>query len=131
MTADEPLRALIAKWRERDQKLCRQADAQPTTQYAKTLADRAECYGRCADELEAALPLRPQDEPRRADFLALFQQAARDESLTDREVRNIVRYISAEPLTERDMQRTRELAKKYGWEADPLPVPSPSQEPKA
>jgi hypothetical protein len=50
------LSELIAKWRERERKLCRQADAQPITQYARTLADRAGIIAECADELEAALP---------------------------------------------------------------------------
>ncbi len=54
---EERLRALIAKWRDRARTLCRKADEQPaiTGNYAKSLADRAECYDRSADELEAAL----------------------------------------------------------------------------
>jgi hypothetical protein len=47
------IRALVEKWRERDVDLHRKADAHP--QYARTLVERAECYDRCAYELEAAL----------------------------------------------------------------------------
>ena len=46
--------AYIAKLRERDMRLCKLAD-EATYAYAKGLADRAECYGRCADELDALL----------------------------------------------------------------------------
>ena len=53
--SSEALPQLVAKWRERAQSLCRKADAQPVTSYGRTMADRAECYDRCADELDALL----------------------------------------------------------------------------
>lgn len=50
-----PLVDLIAKWREREQRLCRQADGQGSTQYAERLAAKADGIAQCADELEALI----------------------------------------------------------------------------
>lgn len=59
LTPLEPLIALEQKWRERSQTLLRRADSEPAVMgnYTKSLADRAECYDRCADELAAAVAL--------------------------------------------------------------------------
>lgn len=51
-------------------------------------------------------------------LMALFKEAAVDPNLTDKEVRNIVRYLSADPIDRRDIQRTRELAEQFGWTLD-------------
>ncbi len=48
-------------------------------------------------------------------LMGLFKQAASDDTLTDREVRNIVRYLSADPINDRDIQRTMDLTERYGW----------------
>lgn len=45
-----------------------------------------------------------------------FKTAAADPSLSDAQVRDIVRFLSAEPLTTRDIERTHELAERFGWE---------------
>ena len=63
--------ALIRRWRERDKTLNAKADAEASQLWARGLADRAECYGRCADELEAVLsggarPPEPADNFREA-----------------------------------------------------------------
>lgn len=50
-----------------------------------------------------------------ARMTRLFQQAARDDRLTDAAVRDIVRTLSVEPLTEADIQRTNKLAREHGW----------------
>jgi septal ring factor EnvC (AmiA/AmiB activator) len=49
------LRELVIAWREREQRLCRQADGQGQTYYAERLAAKADGVGTCADELDAAL----------------------------------------------------------------------------
>lgn len=48
-------------------------------------------------------------------YHAIVKAAAADLALTDAEVRNIVRFISAEPVTEADIKRTTELAAQFGW----------------
>lgn len=45
----------------------------------------------------------------------LFKLAANDPMLTDEQVRDIVRFISDEPITERDVSRTYQLAIVHGW----------------
>jgi len=64
----------------------------------------------------AALTAENEEAQRVAAFARLFQQAARDESLSDLEARNVARFISLSPITEREIARGRELAEKYGWE---------------
>jgi hypothetical protein len=46
---------LKEKWRERERTLCRKADNDPSLSYASRLADRAEIYAHCADQVEALL----------------------------------------------------------------------------
>lgn len=66
----------------------------------------------CIEGDRALAAVEPAHQQRMAE---LFRSAALDNSLTDREVRNIVRYISLEPLSERDIARTKELAERFGW----------------
>lgn len=60
------LQALIEKWRSRDRTLNANADASPSQIFARSLADRAECYGRCADELTNLLVGEPDETPQGA-----------------------------------------------------------------
>jgi hypothetical protein len=64
MVSVSALRALSEKWRERARMLCRKADAW-VGPHARVMADRAECYDRCADELDALLATAqtPAQEP--------------------------------------------------------------------
>ena len=55
----EALKETVANWREREQALCRKADAQGYTDYARRLADEAERLAKCADEISALLPSSP------------------------------------------------------------------------
>ena len=52
MTDQTALAKLEQTWRERARALCRKADAWVGPQ-VRNMADRAECYDRCADELSA------------------------------------------------------------------------------
>lgn len=45
----------------------------------------------------------------------LFKLAADDPGLTDEQVRDIVRFVSDEPITDRDVSRTYQLAIIHGW----------------
>ena len=81
-------------------------------------ADSYSLFDRSLDVLQAL---------RRAVWF--FKTAAADASLSDAEVRNIVRFLSAEPLSARDIERTRELAERYGWERARL-TPEPPKEDK-
>ena len=64
--------------------------------------------------------------------IELFKKAANSAQLTDKEVRNIIKYLSVEDTTDDDIQRTHELAKSKGWEVlcehaneSPLVCPCP------
>lgn len=89
----------------------------------------------CVSGQSAIVPYYESEEPEYEmwqpsgiTLMGLFKQAARDETLTDHEVRNIVRYLSADPINERDIQRTRELAALYGWKLkDEAEVRPPSE----
>ena len=56
-----------------------------------------------------------EEAERVARFARLFQQAARDETLSDLEARNVARFLSLDSITEKEIRRGQELAEKYGW----------------
>lgn len=45
----------------------------------------------------------------------IVRTAAGDDRLTDREVRNIAKYISSRSVAPADLERTKELAARFGW----------------
>lgn len=53
----EQVKALEARWLERERKLCRRADLAPTRDYARLLSAEAEHVAQCADELAAVFAL--------------------------------------------------------------------------
>jgi hypothetical protein len=67
-----PLRALVEKWQAKEHALCRQADGQGQMQYAERLAAKADGFGTCADELEAALRVGPA--PQRGESREEFER---------------------------------------------------------
>lgn len=109
---DKALASARARDQQRHAELMQERDTFQLAS-AQNGARWAESQQRIA-ELEAE-----RDEAQRVvRFAHLFQRAARDESLSDAEVRNIVGVLSLRPITEADIQRAQELAAEHGWDLD-------------
>ena len=98
---------LLARVRELEQQL---------VEHDRAIEQLVEAVGAVsADYTAAAATVRALEQAR--DMAMVFKTAATDDTLSDRDVRNVVRFLSCEPLTEADMERTREFAQRFGWAA--------------